>query len=149
MKVILTQNVQNLGLKGDIIEVALGYTRNYLLPKGLVELVTQETLKKAQAIKTTRTKQEEEEKKKAQNLAKKLEKITITIPAKVGEKGKLFGSITSEEIAKNLKNQTKIEVNKKAILLEEPIKKVGKHDVKVKLFKDVEVVLKVKIEEKK
>ena len=149
MKVILRQNVQNLGLKGDIIEVALGYTRNYLLPKGLVELVTQETLKKAQAIKTTRTKQEEEEKKKAQNLAKKLEKITITIPAKVGEKGKLFGSITSEEIAKNLKNQTKIEVNKKAILLEEPIKKVGKHDVKVKLFKDVEVVLKVKIEEKK
>lgn len=149
MKVILTQNIKNLGLSGDIVEATLGYARNYLLPKGLAELATQEALKKAQAIKTTRAKQEEEERKKAQGLAKKLEKITITIPAKVGKERKLFGSITSEEIAKTLKDQTKIKVDKKVILLEEPIKKVGKYDVKIKLFKDVEVVLKVKIEEKK
>lgn len=149
MKVILRQNVQNLGLEGDIVEVALGYARNYLLPKGLAELASPEALKKAQAIKAARLIQEEEEKKKAQDLAKKLEKVIITIPVKVGEEGKLFGSVTSDEIAQAIKDQAKIEIDKKAILLTEPIKKIGKYNIKIRLFKDVGATIKVKVEEKK
>ena len=148
MQVILIQNVESLGLKGEVIEVAPGYVRNFLLPKKLAEIATPQAIKKAQAQKATQSKKEEEERKKALEIAKKLEGLAITIPAKVGEEGKLFGSITSDEIVKALRNQAKIKIDKKAVLLDEPIRKVGKYNIKVKLFKDLKATLKIKIKKR-
>ena len=149
MRVILTQNVKNLGLEEDIKEVPFGYARNFLIPKGLAQIATPQAVKEVQTQKAVQTKEEEEKRKKALEVAKKLKGLTVAISAKIGEEGKLFGSIASEEIAKALKNQAKIEIDKKVILLDEPIRKVGKYKVKVGLFKDVETILQVKIEEKK
>lgn len=149
MRVILIQNVKSLGLEGDIKEVALGYARNFLLPKGLAQIATPQAIKKTQAIKVAQFKKEKEERKKALEVVKKLKGLTVIIPAKVGEEGKLFGSISSDEITQAVKDQAKIEMDKEAVLLDEPIRKVGEHKVKVRLFKDVEAFVKIKVEKRK
>ena len=149
MRVILTQDIKNLGLKGEIKEVTLGYARNFLIPKGLAEAVTPQTLKKALALKALRVKREKEERKKAQKIAEKLEKLSLVIPVEVSEEGKLFGSVTSSEIIQEIKNKTGLELNKRDIILNKPIKKVGEYEVEIKLFKDIKASIKLKIKKKK
>lgn len=145
MKVILKADVKSVGKKGDIINASDGYARNFLFPKGLAVEATEGNLKALKAIKVSEQKKKEEELKNARELAKKIEGLTVLIKVKTGENGKLFGSITSKDIADELKKQFKIEVDKKKVILEEAIKSAGTYNVEVKVYPDVVASLKVNI----
>ncbi len=145
MKVILTQDMHELGLEGDILDVANGYARNYLLPKGLALEATPQNLrflegrrKKIEA-KRLRAKQE------AEQLKEKMEALELCFVHKAGEKGKLYGSVTATDIASELEKQG-IVVDRRKIVLEGPIKEVGDFEVKVKIYPEVTATLKVKVE---
>jgi len=142
MKVILTENVETLGKIGDVVNVSTGYARNYLIPKKLAMFATEGNVKvhehKKRMVQAKIRKQRQE----AENLARQVENLSITIPAKVGEEDRLFGSVTSAMIQEALKREG-IEIDKKRILLDEPIKSLGVFNVPVKIFP--EVTAKVKI----
>lgn len=145
MKVILLKKVTSLGEEDSILEVSDGYARNYLLPQKLATLATPSVL--ASAEKRKQKKLEELEKQKAEFLALKdrLSSLTIEISAPAGEEGKLFGSVTSQDIAEAVKNQAGIELDKKKIELEEPLKLVGEYNITVGLFQDIKATLKIKV----
>lgn len=142
MKVVLTADVKNKGKKGDIINVNDGYATNFLIPKGLAVAAT------TAAVHETNQKKAAEEARKAKELAAakeaaaKLDMATVTVSVKCGESGKLFGSVTSKEIAEELKKQG-YDVDKKNILLEEPIRKIGRQTVEVKLYPGVKTKINV------
>ena len=127
MKVILLKDVKGSGKAGDIVKVSDGYARNMLIPKGLAKEATQGNIK-------TLEKQKE-----------KMETLTVDIVTKGGEGGRLFGSVTSKDIADALKEQHGIEVDKKKVVLDNPIKEVGVKEVTVKLFQEVSAKLKVNV----
>lgn len=137
MKVILIQDVKNLGNKGDVVNASDGYARNYLFPKKLAIEATQQNLKNLEIMKEKENKQKELEKQKAKAHGDKLDKKPLTIFAKAGEKGRLFGSITSMEIASAIEEQVGIKIDKRKIELPEPIKNLGEYKVKVKLHPEV------------
>ncbi|MGI6148113.1 MAG: 50S ribosomal protein L9 [Firmicutes bacterium] len=145
MKVILQKDVKNLGKKGDVLEVAEGYGRNFLLPRGLAveanagNLRQIEQQKKAEAAKNTR------ELKQAQAVAEKLSGKGLTIRARVGGAGKLFGSITSQELADQLKEQLAVDIDKRKIDLKEPIKSLGSYSVTARIHPEVHVTFKVEV----
>lgn len=145
MKVILKADVKSVGKKGDIINASDGYARNFLFPKGFAVEATEGNLKSLKAIKVSEQKKKEEELKNARELAKKIEGLTVLIKVKAGENGKLFGSITSKDIADELKKQFKIEIDKKKVILEEAIKSAGAYNVEIKVYPDVVASLKVNI----
>ena len=133
MKVILTQDVKNLGQKGSIIEVKDGYARNYLLPKGLAEEATESNLNIIKGQKEAEKIKKEKELEKARSMAKIVNNTVVEIKAKAGENGKLFGSITSMDIAENLRKNFNLDIDKKKINLTEPIKSLGAYETEVKL----------------
>ena len=137
MKVILLQDIDKLGSKHEIKEVADGYARNFLIPKGLVRLATLKNLKWLEAQKETETKKTEKELKNIQEFATKLDGIEITIPVKIGEEGQLFESITSQKISEKLK-ELGFEIKKSQIILEKPIKEIGEFSIKIKLEHNLE-----------
>ena len=141
-KVILRRNVENLGEIGDIASVKPGYARNYLIPQGLAYYATPASLKAIEAEKKRWEKIKAIEKADAEKLAAQLADLQISVPMKVGEEGKLYGSVTSQMIADELALRG-YEIDKKNVLIEEPIKTLGIFDVKVKLFQDVTANLKV------
>ncbi len=145
MKVILLQDVKKVGSKGDILEVAEGYARNYLFPRKLAVEATQGHLRDLEQKKAAEMKKKAQTLEKARELAAKLEMLTVKIPVKVGEGGKLFGSITSKDIAERLKNQHHIEIDKKKIDLENPIKSLGVYPVTAKLHQEVQARFQVQI----
>lgn len=145
MKVILTQDVKNLGQKGSIIEVKDGYARNYLLPKGLAEEATESNLNIIKGQKEAEKIKKEKELEKARSMAKIVNNTVVEIKAKAGENGKLFGSITSMDIAENLRKNFNLDIDKKKINLTEPIKSLGAYEAEVKLYPGVSAVLKIKI----
>ncbi|HMV25401.1 50S ribosomal protein L9 [bacterium] len=136
MKVILKQNVDTLGQAGEIVDVKPGYARNFLVPKGFAMVATKaneaafENEKRMIAARLAR------EKALAQEMVQKLEAISVTIPVATGEEDKLFGSVTSQDIAEYLAQQGH-DIDKRKILLDEPIKALGLYNVDVKLFTDV------------
>ena len=132
MKVIFKTDVRGQGKKGELKEVSDGYARNFLLPKGLAEAATQDNLNAMKLRDAAKKKQIEKEKALAQENAKKLEGIIVKIPAKAGDKGRLFGSVTSKEISEALKAQHGIEIEKNKIVQAEPIKSFGSFEVKCK-----------------
>jgi len=142
MKVILQKDIPSLGDAGDIKEVAEGYARNYLLPKKLV-IVANESSKKAidHQMKLIKIKKDKR-KKTSEQLAASMSNIEITIPAQVGEEGKLFGSITSMDIAKELKAKG-FDIDKRKILLDSPIKSEGEFKVAIKLEEGLSATVKV------
>lgn len=142
MKVILQKDIPSLGDAGDIKEVAEGFARNYLLPKKLV-IVANESSKKAidHQMKLIKIKKDKR-KKTSEQLAASMSDIELTIPAKVGEEGKLFGSITSMEIAKHLKEKG-FDIDKRKILLDAPIKSEGEFKVAIKLEEGLTATVKV------
>ena len=142
MKVILQKDIPNLGDAGDIKEVAEGFARNYLLPKKLV-ILANESSKKAidHQMKLIKIKKDKR-KKTSEQLAASMSNIEITIPAKVGEEGKLFGSITSMDIAKELKEKG-FDIDKRKILLDSPIKSEGEFKVTIKLEEGLSATVKV------
>jgi len=144
MKIILLENVKNLGKAGDIKEVSNGYARNFLLPGKLAELATPETLKKSEKLKKQGIQKEKEELKNNQELAAVIDGREIVIKSKEKD-GKLFGSVGVKEIIKELKNQ-EIEIKEESIILDAPIKETGEKNVLIKLDHGIEAAIKVIVE---
>ncbi len=145
MQVILLQDIKGVGKKDEIINANDGYARNYLLPKKLGVEANKENLSKLKAKNDSKAYKKSVEKEEAQKIAEKLKGILLKIPVKSGENGKIFGSITSKEIADNLKEQYGIDVDKKKIDLKEPIKTIESASINIKLFEGVVGTLKVQI----
>ena len=145
MKVILIKDDKNLGPKGSIVNAKTGYARNFLIPRGVAIEATKENMETWKKNKIEEEKIEKENRAKAMEDKKKFEDITLTIKAKAGEGGRLFGAITSSDIAKNLKSEYKIDVDKKKIDLAENIKEAGIKKIDIKLYTDVVATLKVNI----
>jgi large subunit ribosomal protein L9 len=147
MKVILLEDVKGHGKKGQVVNASDGYARNYLLPNKLAIEAT------SQNLKALKTKQKAEESRKkaeleeAKKLAEAISKLTVTIKAKSGENGKLFGSVTNKEIADNLKSQHKIDIDRKKIVLSDPIRSLGRFQMEVKVYPEVSATLSVVVEE--
>ena len=148
MRVILLQDIDKLGKKYDVKEVADGYARNFLIPKGLAKPATKEALKWLETQKEIETKRAEEELKKVQELASAIDGQEIIIPVKVGEESQLFESITSQKISERLK-ELGFEIKKSQIDLEEPIKELGEFPVKIKFEHNLEAEIKVIVTEEK
>jgi large subunit ribosomal protein L9 len=131
MKVILKVNVDSLGKAGEMIKVADGYARNYLIPKGLAVEASNWSMKALEHEKSRIMKKIETERKKAEVMVEKIQGVTCTISRRVGEQDKLFGSVTTKDIESSLIEQG-IEIERKMIILEEPIKSLGEFPVKIK-----------------
>ncbi len=142
MKVILKENVENLGHIGDIVKVAPGYARNYLLPKGFAVPATENNAKALEHVKRQMAYKKAKATETAKNIAAKLEALAIELVHQAGVEGKLFGSVTNMEIAAFLKANG-LEIDRKIIVLAEPIKHVGEFSAKVKLHPEVTATLKV------
>jgi len=142
MKVILKQDVESVGTVGDIVTVKNGYARNYLIPKGIALEATPGNLKRIEQEKKTLELQKNREKKAAEQEAAKLNNVSVTISVSVGEEDKLFGSVTSQDIADALKEKG-FEIDKRKIILDEPIKVLGIYSVPIKLHSEVEAKVKV------
>lgn len=145
MKVILQEDIKALGKKGQIIEVKEGYARNYLLPKKLAVEATQGNVKELNHQKEIKSQKAEREQQEAQKLAAKINGVTLTLKVKSGENGKLFGAVTSKDIAEGLAKLHKIDLDRRKIDLSENIKSVGDYEIKVKLHSQVSAEFKVKI----
>lgn len=143
MKVILKADVKGLGKKGDIVNTSDGYARNFLFPKGAAMEATEGNLKAQEAFKAKEAKKKAEEAESARELAKRISGLSVTISVKTGENGKLFGSITSKDIAEELKKQHGIEIDKKKFVLDEAIKTSGEYSVEVKVYPEISGKLKV------
>ena len=144
MKVILKENIDTLGHIGDLVKVAPGYARNYLIPKGLA---IEATVKNARALEHAKRQMEYKKNKvleQAKGLAAKIEGLSLAIVHQAGEEGKLFGSVTNMELAELLKGQG-IEIDRKKIVLAEPIKHVGEFTAAIKLHPEVSATLKVAV----
>lgn len=134
MRVILTRDVKNVGEAGAIKNVADGYARNYLIPRGLAKLATGSAQKEVTVQQRTTAKREKRLLSEAEELAEALNGIELTFKAKAGEKDRLYGSITTADIAEQLTQRAHTEVDKRKIVLEEPIRELGAHTVLVKLM---------------
>ena len=145
MKVILTDNVKTLGSVGETVNVSPGYARNFLIPNDKARLADEGNTKQMADYQRRLAKKVEEQKKDAQALAKKLEGTVVAIVKKVGGNGRLFGTVTSNELSTELEKMG-IDVEKRLIHVKDPIKTIGTFDVKANLFKDVEANFKVKVE---
>ena len=144
MKVILTEEIRGLGTRGDVVTVKDGYARNYLLPKNLAREASAGNLKQIEHERRKWSLLAQQEKDAAQKAADKVKGVKITIEKRVGEHGHLFGSVTANEIADALLEKG-IEVDKRRIELEQPIKNLGLHDVDVRLHRDVTAQIKVEV----
>lgn len=146
MKVILLEDVKAVGKKGEVVEVSDGYARNVLLKKKLGQEATGKNMNDLKLQKANQEKIAAQNLADARELAEKIEKSSITLKVKVGEGGKLFGAISSREIADAAKEQLGFDIDKKKVLLTNPIKSTGSMDVGIKLHTKVTAQLKVKVE---
>lgn len=144
MKLILKENIEHLGQIGDIVKVAPGYARNYLLPKGLAIEATVKNAKALEHAKRQLAYKKNKSLEAAKNLVAKLEALSIVLTHQAGEEGKLFGSVTNMEIAAFLKDNG-LEIDRKKIVLAEPIKQLGEYSVPVKIHPEVSATLKVTV----
>lgn len=138
MKVILTEDVQGLGSTGDVTDVAQGYASNFLIPRKMAVPATPGNLKHWDDKRTWIVKREAASRAEAEAIAAKIEGGKLTIIAKAGEEGRLYGSVTVKDIAAKILDELKVEVDRKKILLPEPIKTAGEHEATVRIYKDVE-----------
>ncbi len=147
MKVILLQDVKSLGKKGQIVDVNDGYARNFILPKKLGQEATSQNLNTLKLQKANEARVAQENLDNARAFADELSKLTVVVGMKAGEGGKLFGSVASKEIAEEAKKQFGVEIDKKKIVLAEPIRSFGTFEVAVKLHPEVTANMKVKVQE--
>lgn len=143
MKVILLENIKGVGKKDEIKNVSDGYAANFLFPKKLAVEASKGNLSNLKSKQDSNKFKRDTDKANAEELAKKLNEITLKVKVKAGENGKIFGGVTAKEISENLKQQYKIEIDKKKIALKETIKVLGTTHVDVKLFEGVTANLKV------
>ena len=146
MKVILKEDVKALGKKGKVYEVSDGYARNFLIPRGLAVAATEGNVRDLAHKQKKEDQRIQKEKQMAQDLKSKIEDMQIVIRVKVGEKGRLFGSVTNKEIAESLENDHMIKLDKRKNEVRDPIKNIGEHRVFIKLHPEITGNLKVKIE---
>ena len=142
MKIVLRQNYDSLGSAGEIVKVKPGFARNFLIPKGIAFFATPQNIKRYESEKEQLTWKKEQDKRKSEDLAKTLESVSCTITVQVGEEDKLFGSVTAQNIAEALESQG-YKIDKRKILLDEPIKSLGIYSVPIKVHTDVEAKVKV------
>lgn len=145
MKVILKADIKGVGKKDQVIEASDGYARNFLFPKNLAQEANKENMSKLKAKQDSVKFQKDQEREEAQKLEEKLSKIVLKIKVKAGENGKIFGGVSSKEIAQDLEEQYQIKVDKKKIELKETIKTLGRHTIEIKLFEGIIGELKVDV----
>ncbi|MBO8165105.1 MAG: 50S ribosomal protein L9 [Brevibacillus sp.] len=146
MKVIFLKDVKGQGKKGEVKDLSEGYVRNYLLPKGFVVEATEGNLKTLQKQKQSEDRRKEQEKQDALELAKKLEQLTVNVTGKAGEGGRLFGAISSKQVAQALEQQHGIKIDKRKLEME-PIRALGVTQIKAKLHNEVTATVKVHVTE--
>lgn len=145
MKVILKKDVKGLGKKEQMVEVSDGYAKNFLFPKGVAVLANATNVNIMKTKKASEEMKKEKEIENAKKIAEKLKSITLEIKAKAGGAGRLFGSITNKEIVSKLKQDFKIDIDKRKLNLSDSIKTLGEHDIEVKLYTNITGKLKVKV----
>ena len=144
MEVILREHIDNLGRRGDVVKVADGYARNYLLPRKLALPVNEQNRRQIEREKKVADRREAEEKRAAEGVAAQLAAIEIVIARRVGENDTLYGSVTSADIAEALAER-KFEIEKRKIVLPEPLKQVGEYEVAVRIHREVNAAVKVRV----
>ncbi len=145
MKVILLKDVKGLGKAGNIVKASDGHARNYLIPRGLAKEATEGGIKNLKLKKAAEEKRKAEELERAKALADKISSLTVKLKSKSGEGGKLFGSITTKDIAEAIGKQHNIDVDKRKIQLDNPIKELGTTVVEIKVYPEVSAKLKVDV----
>lgn len=145
MKVILLEDIKGVGKKDQVINASDGYARNFLFPKKLAVEANNENMAKLKAKNESKAYKKEMDIKEAKAVKEKIEKITMKMVVKAGENGKIFGGVTSKEIAENLKKEYSIEIDKKKVLLPETIKNIGTFTVDIKLYEGIIAQLKLNV----
>jgi large subunit ribosomal protein L9 len=146
MKIILQKPVEKLGVPGDILDVADGYARNFLVPRGLAVKAEKGALKHSETLRRAHTSRQSAQKNEYEALASKLIAAgPVAISARVGEEGKLFGSVTAAEIVEAIAATAEVTIDRKDVHLDEPIRSVGNHEVRIHLFQDVDPVVTVEV----
>jgi large subunit ribosomal protein L9 len=145
MKVILQKEVDKLGAPGDVVEVAAGYARNFLIPKGLAASASKGAVKHSERLREAHQKRQRATLEAAQAIAERLNSTPLRIPAKAGEDGRLFGSITVHHVADEIEKIAGAEIDRKQIHLAEPIRSIGAHEVTVHLHPDVDATVTVQV----
>jgi large subunit ribosomal protein L9 len=143
MEVILLKDVKGQGKKGEVIKVSNGYARNFLLPKGYAVMATEKGKKKISEQNAMMRKKMQTEEAMAKERAEKISSLKVELMVKAGENGKLFGSVTGKDIAEGLKAQHGIKVDKKKVVLPEPIKNTGEFKVEIKVYPEISAMLEV------
>lgn len=146
MKVILTEDIKGTGKKGDVIEVRDGYGRNFLLPRGLALPASEGNIKRFEHVMKELEKKKERVVKTAGEIRTKLEEMTLNIKKKAGQDGRLFGSVTPQELSDLIKEKTGFDIDRKKIRIEEPIKSTGMHTFAVHLEKGITASVKLEVE---
>lgn len=146
MRVVLIQDVPNLGKVGDIKDVADGYGRNFLIPKGMAILATYGAVKNVEELRRAEAKKMAKRRQTAEGLATELNQLDLHFTARAGEEGRLYGSITNADIAEAIKAKTGHEIDRRRIELEEPIRHLGEHQVEIRLVPNVSAHIKVKVD---
>src|SRR5712691_4303678 len=144
-EIILTDNVPGLGAEADVVKVRRGYARNYLLPQGKAYEVTPATLRELENLKKKRGEREARELNEAEELSRRIGKLSVTFTLATGETGKAFGSITAQDIVNRLKTELGQEIDRHKIILDRPIKDTGEHEVPIKLHHDVTAQFKFEV----
>lgn len=145
MKVILTREYEKLGSAGDILNVKDGFAKNYLIPNSIAQVATKGNIKQMELVKKSLVKKEAKNIEEASKIVEIIDGMEMTFKVNASPEGKLYGSITSKDVAKRIFEDRKVEIDKKKIDLEEHIKEVGMYDVVVKLYKDVKAIIKVEV----
>ena len=145
MRIVLRDDVENVGRKGDLVEVADGYARNFLVPRGLALKATKGVVEQAEAMRRNRQAKEDRDREAATELSGRLTGQRIEIGARAGEGGRLFGSVTAADVAEAIQAQAGIEVDRHKLGLGEPLKELGPAEVTLKLHPEVEVTLTVDV----
>lgn len=145
MKVILLQDIKGTGKKGDVINASDGHARNYLIPRGLAKEATDGNVKELEHQNASKVKREEDALAAAKKLAEDISKLEITFKTKAGEGGRLFGSITNKDISDLIKTNHKLDIDKKKIVLDQPIRTLGTTNVTIKVYPKVTAQIKVHV----
>jgi large subunit ribosomal protein L9 len=145
MKIILQKEVDKLGTPGDVVTVADGYARNYLVPRGLAIPASKGAVKHAESLKRAHGERTAKARTEAEALAGRLAQTPVRVVHRAGEEGKLFGSITAQELAEEIERQTGEAVDRRAIHLDEPIRSTGSHEVRVRLHPDVTATITLEV----
>ncbi len=145
MRIILLETVENLGEPGDVVEVADGYARNYLIPRGVAQKATRAHMAELEAELNRRRRAAEEAQRQAEDIAETLEGLSLTLMARAGSSGKLFGSVTAQDIADAIAREKDVSIDRRKVQLDEPIRELGEREITLNLHPEVKVPIQVEV----